>query len=93
MWQVTQDPECKIAVNFVTKTIRGMTSSKAFKWWETKIGNCEVTLQALWPITKSLMKRDAPKAPITVHGQSGITSLKQESHCDYRLFRKPVHIS
>jgi hypothetical protein len=82
LWQVTQDPECKIAVNWVTKTIREMTCRKAFKWWETKTGNCEITLQALWPITKSLMKRDGPKAPFTVHSPSGKTSLKQESQRD-----------
>jgi hypothetical protein len=45
-----------------------MTHRKALEWWETKVGNCEVTPQAVWPIAKSLMKRDGPKAPTTVLG-------------------------
>jgi hypothetical protein len=32
-----------------------------------------VTSQAVWPISKSLMKRDGPKAPTAVHGPLGIT--------------------
>jgi hypothetical protein len=39
-----------------------MTGRKALEWWETKVGNCEVTPQALWPTAKSLMKRDGTKA-------------------------------
>jgi hypothetical protein len=41
--------------------------------WETKVGNCEVVPQAEWPIAKSLMKRDGPKAPTAVHGPLRIT--------------------
>jgi hypothetical protein len=54
-------------------------ASKALERWETKVENCEDTPQALWPIAKSLMKRDSPKAPTTVHGPLGI-SLKQEAN-------------
>jgi hypothetical protein len=50
-----------------------MTCRKVLEWWETEVGNCEVTPQALWPIVKSLMKRDGPKAPATVHGPLGVT--------------------
>jgi hypothetical protein len=50
-----------------------MTHTKALERWETKPGNCEVTPQALWCITKSLMKRVGPKAPTAVHGPLGIT--------------------
>jgi hypothetical protein len=50
-----------------------MTHRKALKWWEAKEGNFEVTPQALSSITKSLMERDGPEAPTTVHGPSGIT--------------------
>jgi hypothetical protein len=32
--QVTRDPTCKMAVNWVTKTIRGMTHRKAFELWD-----------------------------------------------------------
>jgi hypothetical protein len=35
-----------------------MTRKKALKRWETKIGNAEVTPQAIWPIAKSLLMRD-----------------------------------
>jgi hypothetical protein len=49
-----------------------MTHRKAFEWWETKVGNCEVTPQALWPIVKSFMKKDGPKAPTTLFGPLGI---------------------
>jgi hypothetical protein len=67
-----------------------MTHRKAVERWETKVGNREVVPQALGPIVKLLMKRDVPKAPPTVHGPLGITSLKKESQGDCRLFRKPV---
>jgi hypothetical protein len=29
-----------------------MTRREAFERWEAKVGNCEVTSQALWPIAK-----------------------------------------
>jgi hypothetical protein len=35
-----------------------MTRWMALERREMKIGNCEATLQALWPIAKSLMKND-----------------------------------
>jgi hypothetical protein len=38
----------------------------------TKIGNAEVTAQAIWPIAKSLLKRDGPRAPTAIHGSSGL---------------------
>jgi hypothetical protein len=37
-----------------------------------KIGNCEVTPQAIWPIVRLLMKRDGPKEPTAIHGHSGL---------------------
>jgi hypothetical protein len=49
-----------------------MTSKKALERWETKIGNTEVTPQAIWPITKSLLKRDGPRAPTAIHGTTGL---------------------
>jgi hypothetical protein len=30
-----------------------MTRKKTLEWWETKIGNSEVTPQEIWPIAKS----------------------------------------
>jgi hypothetical protein len=72
LWQVTRDPACKTALNWVAKTIRRMTGRKALERWETKVGNCEVTPQALLLIPKSLMKRDGPKAPTALHGPLGI---------------------
>jgi hypothetical protein len=50
-----------------------MTRRKALERKETKVGNCEVTSQALWPIATSLMKRNEPKVPTAVHGPLGIT--------------------
>jgi hypothetical protein len=48
-----------------------MTRKKALERWETKIGNAEVIPQAIWPIAKSLLKRDGPRAPTAIHGTSG----------------------
>jgi hypothetical protein len=62
-----------MALNWVAKAIRRMTHRKALERWETKVGNCEVTPQALQPTAKSLIKKDGPKAPTAVHGQLGIT--------------------
>jgi hypothetical protein len=61
-----------MAVNWVMKAIRQMTREKALERWETKISNAEVTPQAIWPIAKSLFKRDGPRAPTAIHGASGI---------------------
>jgi hypothetical protein len=33
-----------------------MTHKKELERWETKIGNTEVTPQAIWPIAKSLLR-------------------------------------
>jgi hypothetical protein len=47
-----------------------MTRKKALERCETKIGNSEVSPQAIWPIAKSLLKRDEPRAPTAIHGPS-----------------------
>jgi hypothetical protein len=44
----------------------------------TKIGNTEVTPQATWPIAKSLLKRDGPRAPTAIHGSSGLKFLPSD---------------
>jgi hypothetical protein len=49
-----------------------MTHKKALERWETQINNNEVTPQAIWPIAKSLLKRDGPRAPTTIRGPSGL---------------------
>jgi hypothetical protein len=49
-----------------------MTRKKALERWETKINNSEVTPQAIWPIAKSLSKRDGPRASTAIHGASGL---------------------
>jgi hypothetical protein len=49
-----------------------MTHKKALKQCETKISNTEVTPQAIWPIAKFLLKRDGARAPIAIHGPSGL---------------------
>jgi hypothetical protein len=68
LWQETIDPTCKTAVNWVTKPIGRFTRRKALERWETKITNTEVKPQSIWPIAKSLMKRDGPKAPTAIRG-------------------------
>jgi hypothetical protein len=70
-----QGSGCKAAVNWVSKAIRRMTRKKALERWETKIYNTEVTPQAIWPIAKSLLKRDGPRAPTAIHGGSGLKFL------------------
>jgi hypothetical protein len=73
LWQETRNPTCKTAVNCVTKSNKRLTSRKALEWWEAKIANTEVTPQAIWPIAKSLMTRDGPKAPTAIRGPLGFT--------------------
>jgi hypothetical protein len=70
LWQETRDSACKTAVNWVTKTVRRIVRKRALEQWETKIENCEVTPQAIWPIAKSLKKRGGPKAT-EIHGPLG----------------------
>jgi hypothetical protein len=48
-----------------------MVQKRALKRWETKMAKCEVTLQAIWPIAKSLSKRGGPKAPSVILGLLG----------------------
>jgi hypothetical protein len=50
-----------------------LTRRKALEWWETKVAKTEVIPQAIWPIAKSLMKRDRPKAPTAIRGPLGFT--------------------
>jgi hypothetical protein len=49
-----------------------MTQRKALERWETRISNTEITPQAIWPIAKSLLKKNGPKAPTAIHGASGV---------------------
>jgi hypothetical protein len=49
------------------KTIR-----YALEGWESDIGNCQDTSQALCPNVKSLIKRDGPKARTVIHGPLGL---------------------
>jgi hypothetical protein len=72
MWQETRDPACETAVNWVTKQIIRITLKKEVERWETKIGNCEVTPQNIWPIAKFLLKRDGPRAPTAIHSPLGL---------------------
>jgi hypothetical protein len=72
LWQDTRDPECKTAVNWVTKSIRRMTRIKALERCKIKISDTEVTPHTIWPIAKSLLKRDGPRVPTAIHGPSGL---------------------
>jgi hypothetical protein len=70
LWQETRDPA--MAVNWITKSIRRMTHKKALEQWGTKIGNTEITPQAIWPMLNSFLKRDGPRAPTAIHGSLGL---------------------
>jgi hypothetical protein len=59
-----------------------MNWRKAFERWETKVGNCDVTPQAVWPIASSFLKRD---------GQLGLKHYLLETQRDRRLLGKPVN--
>jgi hypothetical protein len=48
-----------------------MVQKRTFERWETKLANCEVRAQAIWPIPKSFTKSGGPKAPSAIHGPSG----------------------
>jgi hypothetical protein len=72
LWQETRDPEFKMALNWVSKSIRRLTRKKALERWETRLANTEETAQAIWPIAKSLINRDGPRAPIAIHGALGL---------------------
>jgi hypothetical protein len=71
LWQETKDPKCYTAVNWVTRNMRRMVRKRALERWETELANCEVTSQAIWPISKSTTKRGGPKALATIHGPLG----------------------
>jgi hypothetical protein len=45
-----------------------MVRKRALERWETKLANCEVTPQAVWPVAKSLTKEGGPKAPSAIQG-------------------------
>jgi hypothetical protein len=68
LWQERRDPECKTAVNCVTQDVRRMVRKRALERRETKLANCEVTPQAIWPIAKPHTKKDGPKASPAIHG-------------------------
>jgi hypothetical protein len=55
-----------------------MTRKKALERWETKLSNTEVAPQAIWPIAKSLFRRDGPRAPTAIHDTSGLKFLPAE---------------
>jgi hypothetical protein len=66
--QVTRGPACKTPPNWVAKIIRRMAGRKTRERWGTKVGNCEITSQILWPTAKLLLKRDGANAPTSVQG-------------------------
>jgi hypothetical protein len=62
LWQEIGDLACKTAVIWVSKSSRRIARKKALERWETKMGNSEVTPQAMRPTAKSLTEMDKPKA-------------------------------
>jgi hypothetical protein len=67
-----------------------MTRTKTVERWEKICKFCEVTPQANWPIAKSLLKRDGPKAPWSFRHQ---ISPVRKSQRDYRLSGKSHHVT
>jgi hypothetical protein len=57
LWRETRTPTCKTAVNWVAQNIRRMVRKIELERRETKVANCELTPQAIWPISKSFLKR------------------------------------
>jgi hypothetical protein len=51
---------------------------KALEWWEINRGNTEVTPKTLWPIAKSLLKRDGPRGLTAIYGFSGLKFYSSE---------------
>jgi hypothetical protein len=88
LWQETRET----AVNWVTRNIRRMVRKRALERCETKLANCEVTPQAIWPIAKSLSKTGGPKTPSAFHGPLGpmfyrIDKANKVAHCLENQFR------
>jgi hypothetical protein len=55
LWQEAMYPACKTSVNWVARNIRRRARIRTLEKWETKLTNCEVTCQAIWPTAKSLL--------------------------------------
>jgi hypothetical protein len=70
LWDETWDPECKTAVNWVTRTIRRIARKRALERWKTR-QKIKVTPKAIWPIAKPLTKRVEPKATTAIYGPLG----------------------
>jgi hypothetical protein len=60
-------PVCKTEVNWITRTISRKTQRKILQRTKAK-ANFEVVPEAIWPIAKSLIKRDVSQAPTAIHG-------------------------
>jgi hypothetical protein len=43
--------------------------------WDKRMGNCEVTPQAICPFARTLLNRDDPRTPTAIHGYSGLKFL------------------
>jgi hypothetical protein len=67
LWQEARDPECKTASRNQSDAYLPPPKKKAPESWETTLVNNKATLQAIWPITKSFINRDGPRAPTAIH--------------------------
>jgi hypothetical protein len=72
LWHETEDTACKTVVNWVTKSIRGITRKKVLELCEIEIGTSEVRLGLYGPMGKFRLKRVGPKTPTGIHGPSGL---------------------
>jgi hypothetical protein len=78
LWHETRDSNCKTALNWVTKTIRKTARRNAIEKWGKKLSNAEISPHAVWPLEKSLKRRDKPKAPSATQSPTGFKSFPFE---------------
>jgi hypothetical protein len=55
-----------------------MTKKMLKEQWDTKMENCEITPQVIWPMAKTMLNKDAPKFPSMIHGYSSLKFLPLE---------------
>jgi hypothetical protein len=92
LWKETRDPACRTAVSWVTKTIRRKARMRTLVRGETKIENCEVTPQAIWPICEIPYKEAWTKGTnCNSWSFRPRISSKRKNHCNCKLHRKHIH--
>jgi hypothetical protein len=75
----------KLGIQGVNRQLAGLWNPwdvghriKALERWKTKVRNCAITPQYIWPVAESIMKRDEPKTPTVIHGPSSLNYYLRE---------------